>query len=1062
MISSSRTSGPLIPTVAFDTGPGNWTTPNNAKVEDGNTAYDGNIGPGGGAHGDTALLLTGFGFSLPAAAAIDGIKLEAKVSGTGGMHDSQIYIKSNLQQSVSAPNFGQFWGSSLNWLTWGGPTSLWGRTWTPAEINNAAFGAGLAGFPNTGSQTSYIDAVRITVYWHYSSDVPASDVGQRYDYKIYDPAGKFIGNLPGVTRPFTTTQALNSTGAQLTIEAAGTPDGQKPNIALGRLNRWLSPNFKYRHRLTIPQASITGSISSMPVLINMADLPASFWQAVDTTGKDIRITDQYGVQELPYEIVAMDTSTRTGQLWFKAYNLSNAFDSGFYIYFGNSSAAAYAATDPYGRNNVWSDYASVYHLEEAANTTAGGYANAVGGTNGTGASMSNSAVAGKIGSKAASFDGVDDAVNAATTYGLGTSSVVLSAWVYISSYSMNGSFIKVGDSNGYGIGVGNTTFGDSGSQLIMLYEAQRWITTGQYFYSTGWHLVHMVIDASGNPLAYLDGNLVGTFTGTGAIAPTANSHVGGYISGRFFGGNIDEARVGGTVLSAARIKAEYTNQNNPSLFYKVTVRRETQTTDDASGVLLRDGNLVNVYETSYWHPNGLLKFQGQINRIEGSFAPEINGIVKAICHSDGRDLDNYPARGIPFTFTLDQQQTSQNNRVSNITQSYGGWDRWGQTWTANATSLGRIQLLLDGTANVTVNVYSSPGQGGGTLGSVSQYVSVGGPTVVDFNFPDLIKTVVGTSYFFEVLVDSGQSIWMQYSSSNPYSGGQMYESNYGGGSGGGGYYPSTGNDLYFTTSSGVPGTLANYTASDPTAGMLTSVMNDYISQSGNITYTPGTDIDATGLSLNAGFNTNTVYEVLDKVLSFSPNGFYYYVDLGTNKLRFKRVGTTADYLLIKGRHINELDLVFSIENVINTELVSGGLVSPGVNLYAKYVEPVSKGYYGQRLSRKSDNRVVAQATADAIGTSDLAQFRDEQYYTTVTIMAKTMNTTDIKLGQLVGVRGYGNYLDTMLLQITKIDYSPEMAVLQLGTLPLRFNRGFEDVIRGLVAEQTVSNPSTPS
>jgi hypothetical protein len=151
--------------------------------------------------------------------------------------------------------------------------------------------------------------------------------------------------------------------------------------------------------------------------------------------------------------------------------------------------------------------------------------------------------------------------------------------------------------------------------------------------------------------------------------------------------------------------------------------------------------------------------------------------------------------------------------------------------------------------------------------------------------------------------------------------------------------------------------------------------------------------------------------------------------------------------------------------VINEERLSGGVVTqgpPAVNLYSKYSDATSKALYGARLNRKSDNRVTVQGTANAIGTSDIRQFKDEQYYTTVTVAAKTMNITDIKLGQLASPRGFGNYYDTMLLQITKIDYSPEQAVLQLGTLPLRFNQGFEDVIRGLVAEQTVSNPSTPS
>lgn len=1065
MIVSARTTGPLAPATATDTSGGlaYWTTPNNAKVEDAAVAQDGNVGPGGGGHGGWALELTNYSFNIPSSAVIDGIKLEAKVSGFSGMHDDLIYLKwasGSIGNFQNAPNYGQFWGTSLNWLTWGSPTSLWGRTWTPAEINNAAFGAGLAGFPNTGTATASIDAVRITVYWHYDNAVAPADVPQRYDYKIYDPTGKYLGNMPGVTKPFGTTQALNTSGAQLAIEVAASPDGQKPGLALGRLNRWLNPSWKYRQRIRVPKSTTTADLLDFPMYVNLADMGTQFWQNVKTDGSDIRITNQYGAQELAFEIESIDTTLKTGVLWFKAGSITKNFDTDFYLYYGNAAATAYAVTAAMGRNSVWSDYGAVFHLNEAANTTAGGYQNATGGTNGTGVSMSQAAVTGKLG-KAADFDGVDDQITAATNWGLSNNTVTLSGWANITSSSQKGSWLKIGGANGFAIGQGNgSDMSTNGNLVMLLFENIRWIPTTVTLFP-GWFKWDVVISAAGVPSLYVNGSLWATYAGTNAIAPTATTLIGGDAA-RFDNDPLDEIRISSRVLSAAQIAAEYKNVNTPATFYAVNQQPEKQITDDGSATLLRNGNLVNVYETSFYYPNGKLKFQGQINRLEAELAPEVNGIIKAICHSDGRDLDNFVARGTPFTFTGDQSQATQNGRVSDITTI--GWDRWGQTWTVGAgvTGLGRIQIMLDGAATVTVNVFNGPGGGGGVLGSSTQFVSVGGPTVVDFPFPDIIPVVAGQQYFFEVITGSNQSIWLHYSSSNPYAGGQMYESSYAGGSGGGGYSPSTGNDLYFTTASGTPGTLVSFSALDPSTGMLENVMKDYTSRSGNITTR---DIDATGLSLTAAFNTNTIFEVIDKVHDMSPSGFYWYVDIALNKLRFKKTLLTPDYLLIRGRHIEDLQLAFSIENVINEERFSGGTVSngpPPVNFYSKYTDATSKALFGPRLNRKSDNRVTVQGTADAIGTSDIANLKDEQYYTNVSVMAKTMNITDIKLGQLVAFRGYGNYYDNMLLQITKIDYSPERAVLQLGTLPLRFNQGFEDVIRGLVAEQTVGNPSTAS
>lgn len=1073
MINPNRSTGPLIPGTATDTSGGlaYWTAPNNAKVEDGSSASDGNVGPGGGGHGGYALELTSYGFNLPASAIIDGIKLEAKVMGFGGMHDDLVYLKwasGTIGNFQNAPGYGQFWGTSLNWLTWGGPTSLWGRTWTAAEINNVAFGAGLAGFPNTGTATASIDAVKITVYWHYDNPVAPAEVPQRYDYHISDPFGKFLGNLPAVVSPFSTVQALNSTGAQLTMQVAGTPDGQQPALALGNLKRWLNSGFKYRMKITVPAGTATTDVTSTPLVVDLSSLNMHFWQNVRSDGGDIRITDQYGQQELPIDIAGIDTTGRTGTLWFKSGKVFNAYDTDFYIYYGNASATGYASNAALGSGSVWSDYKVALHLEETANTTAGGYKNAVGSNDGTGVSMSAGQATGKLG-KGSNFDNTDDTITFGSNLGMVANSSWLRVWFYYDGSNNKGAFIKVGSaSTGFGFGIGNADMDTVGTQLLGIFEAVRWIPSGYIFgfNSAQWFMCDMVVDASGVPSFYINGATTGPIAGTTSNAPGAQLAIGSNAnSSRYVRGPLDEVRVAQMIPSAARVNLEYKNQNAASTFYTLG-KFERQTVMDGSNTLLRNGNLVAVYETSFYYPNGRLKFQGQINRLEASFAPEVNGLIKAICHSDGRDMDNFVARAAPFTFTGDQSQTSQNATV--VSQTNGGkgagWDRWGQTWTANATTLGRIQLLLVGTAHVTINVYSGPGLGGGLLASTTQFVNVGGATVIDFAFSDLVTTVIGTSYFYEVITDAGESITIYCSSSNPYASGQMYESVYGGGSGGGAYGAVSGYDMYFTTASGVPGTLATFTGSDPTAGMALSVMNDYATRAGNIAFSTA-DLDATGLSLTASVNTNTIYEAIDKFLGFSPSGFYYYVDIALNRLKFKRTGKTADYILVRGRHIEELDLAFSIENVINEERFSGGTVSngpPPLNLYRLYTDATSKALFGPRLNRKSDNRVTVNGTADAIGTSDIQQFKDEQYYTTVTILAKTMNITDIKLGQLVGTRGYQNYIDTMLLQITKIDYSPERAVLQLGTLPLRFNQGFEDVIRGLVAEQTVNNPSTPS
>ncbi len=170
-------------------------------------------------------------------------------------------------------------------------------------------------------------------------------------------------------------------------------------------------------------------------------------------------------------------------------------------------------------------------------------------------------VDGKI-NKARSFSGGSNSdVNIPSVMGLGNTSITISAWVYLSGPT-HGAFVKVGGTsgtNGYGIGVGNTTFDDNGNNLIMLYEWIRWIPTGRAI-GTGWHHVAMVIDSSGVPTGYVDGSPVGPFSGSNPLAPSGNTNIGGYnISGfnRHATAVIDEVGVWNRALSGSEITGLY-------------------------------------------------------------------------------------------------------------------------------------------------------------------------------------------------------------------------------------------------------------------------------------------------------------------------------------------------------------------------------------------------------------------------------------------------------------------------------------------------------------------------
>lgn len=486
--------------------------------------------------------------------------------------------------------------------------------------------------------------------------------------------------------------------------------------------------------------------------------------------------------------------------------------------------------------------------------------------------------------------------------------------------------------------------------------------------------------------------------------------------------------------------------------------------DSVDDAIFKNGNRIKVWMYNRYYPNGKLVFSGQVNRIDIKYGGS-DAQTRLTVYSDGLDLNNFIARGYPFAYTQDVSNTVQNTYAAVTQDSKGaGWDRWGQTWQigAGVTTLGAISIRLNGVADVTITVYD--GLAGNLLGSVTQAVNTAGtPTVVQFGFPNLIDVVAGGEYFFTVSVGSGQSISLYCADGNPYANGILYRSQYAGGSGGGSYIPhSSGQyDAYFITYSGSPTTTVTYSTDDPVSDMAHGILLDYNLRGGYITER---DFDATGLSLTYTFVVATILDALKKIIEMCQAGYYYYIDLGTAEIDIKQMNTAADYTVVRGRHISELNLALSIEQVKNYLLFSGGEVSPGVNLYQYYSDSESANNYGLRTVTKSDNRVTTAATADAIGDSFLEESAGETQETTLIVKDEDVDITQFLPGKTIGFRNFGNFIDDMVLQIVRreVNFSDGTATLTLGRLPIRMNDEVQRLIRGLSDQQTINNPTAPS
>jgi hypothetical protein len=476
--------------------------------------------------------------------------------------------------------------------------------------------------------------------------------------------------------------------------------------------------------------------------------------------------------------------------------------------------------------------------------------------------------------------------------------------------------------------------------------------------------------------------------------------------------------------------------------------------DDA---IFKNSNRVKVWMYNKYYPNGKLMFSGQVNRVDFKYGGA-DAQVKLTIYSDGLDLNNFIARGYPFAYTNDVIQTTWNSSAG-ITFVGPGWNTYGQTFKPGvaATNVGAIVIALQGSADVTVSLYDAVN--GNLLGSTTQAVNAGAMTAIQFEFPSLIPVTPGLEYFFAIWLPSGQSINIAYNTPSVYVDGQIYNSSYSGGSGGGSFF-AVGNDLYFVTKYGVPTTTTTYTSDDPVTEMAHGILLDYNARGGYITER---DFEATGLSLTYTFVVATILDAIKKIIELCPTGYYSYIDLGTAEIDIKQISDTADYTVVRGRHINELTLGLTIEQVKNYLLFSGGPTA-GVNLYKLYQDSESTADYGIRTAVKSDNRVTLAATANALGDTFIEENAGEQQETTLIVKDDHIDITQFVPGVTIGFRNFGNFIDDLVLQVVRREpnFSDGVVTLTLGRLPVRMNDEVQRINRELTNEQTLANPSSPS
>jgi len=327
--------------------------------------------------------------------------------------------------------------------------------------------------------------------------------------------------------------------------------------------------------LTIDNTKVSGSanLTNFPVLLTEANFPSTIFDNTQSAGQDLRFSsDSAGTTELAFEIVNWDTTNDKAEVWVKVTTVDCDGDTTFYVWYGNSSASAYAEDATYGSQAVWADYEGVWHLTNANDSSANGYDLTPVNSPTTTSGLIGTATTGAYSFTHSSNQELKIVDASCPNLDIGGSRTV-SCWAKSTEAQ---SYVPVGKDN---------TGGVSGYQLWVLTDTSNkkiihqvsglsgtnsaQSTPGNYPYNVTYFIVGTYDSSAGKVRCYVDG------TKFEASASGTGSDTGDFVIGNrgamtdwnaHFSGPIDEVRVRDTAVSDDWVVTEYANQSAPATF----------------------------------------------------------------------------------------------------------------------------------------------------------------------------------------------------------------------------------------------------------------------------------------------------------------------------------------------------------------------------------------------------------------------------------------------------------------------------------------------------------------
>jgi len=334
---------------------------------------------------------------------------------------------------------------------------------------------------------------------------------------------------------------------------------------------------KYQE-ITIDYTKVAADLTDYVISVNLADLVKAGADIFDTCrsdGGDIRATKTDGTTELATELVIINTTTKTGELYIKfTGTLSSSSNTIIRIYY-NGTDTALAASATFGRNNTWSStHDMVHHFQDST-------INAVAGNSPASNTFSYDS-AGKIGKGVTQTAGSSRGMDWASSITANTSTLSFSSWFKTSANTSIGDgsmilFMYCRPGSPYerfylSLLMGATS-GDRGKVQLFLRNSSgvSHLVNGSLQYNDNtWYRVSGIYDGT-NLKTYINGVQVATLAATGTVGASFKTTLGTSWDESTAGvwvGEYDEMRFSDAyAFSANWLLTEYRNQNSTSTFY---------------------------------------------------------------------------------------------------------------------------------------------------------------------------------------------------------------------------------------------------------------------------------------------------------------------------------------------------------------------------------------------------------------------------------------------------------------------------------------------------------------